>query len=136
MKRRTGIWVGFIGCAAALVVGCTSGRITTPSGLAYIDEKQGIGPAVKNGDTVVVDYTAVLEDGTKIDSSKDRREPFIFKQGTAAVVRGFDEGVVGMKVGGKRKLIVPPELAYGKRGYDKVPPEAVLIFDIELLDIK
>src|SRR5581483_2984650 len=87
--------------------------VTTKSGLKYVDEKVGDGKEAKSGDTVVVHYTGWLKDGKKFDSSLDRKEPFSFKLGAGKVIKGWDEGVAGMKVGGKRKLIIPPELGYG-----------------------
>lgn len=110
--------------------------ITTSSGLKYIEEKEGTGPAAKSGDKVSVHYTGRLKDGTKFDSSVDRKQPFDFPLGAGRVIKGWDEGVSGMKVGGKRKLIIPPELGYGKRGAGNViPPDAELHFDVELLKI-
>ena len=111
--------------------------ITTKSGLKYIDEKVGEGREAKAGDTVSVHYTGTLKDGKKFDSSRDRNEPFEFQLGAGRVIKGWDEGVAGMKVGGKRKLTIPPELGYGKRGAGAViPPDATLVFEVELLGIK
>ncbi len=112
--------------------------ITTKSGLKYVDEKVGDGKEAKSGDTVSVHYTGWLKDGKKFDSSKDRKEPFTFELGAGKVIKGWDEGVAGMKVGGKRKLIIPPELAYGKRGAGGglIPPDAELTFEVELLEVK
>jgi FKBP-type peptidyl-prolyl cis-trans isomerase len=113
-----------------------SGYVTTKSGLKYKDEKVGDGKEAKTGDTVVVNYTGRLKDGSKFDSSFDHGEPFTFKVG-GRVIAGWNEGVPGMKVGGTRKLIIPPELGYGKQGSgSKIPPDAELRFDIELLDVK
>ena len=110
---------------------------TTPSGLKYEDLTEGTGAAAKAGDTVDVHYTGWLTDGTKFDSSVDRGRPFSFKLGAGKVIKGWDEGVAGMKIGGKRKLIIPSELGYGKRGAGRViPPDAELHFEVELLRIK
>ena len=111
--------------------------IETKSGLKYIDVKAGDGAEAKKGDTVQVHYTGRLKDGKKFDSSKDRGEPFEFPLGAGKVIKGWDEGVAGMKVGGTRKLIIPPELGYGAKGAGNViPPNAELHFDVELLKIK
>lgn len=112
-------------------------EVTTASGLKYIDLAKGAGESPKPGQTAVVHYTGWLTDGTKFDSSVDRRSPFSFKVGKKEVIGGWDEGVASMKVGGKRKLIVPPHLGYGARGAGgKIPPNATLVFEVELLDIK
>jgi FKBP-type peptidyl-prolyl cis-trans isomerase len=100
------------------------------------DEKVGTGPACKSGDKVRVHYTGTLLDGTKFDSSLDRNEPFEFTLGQGMVIKGWDEGVVGMKKGGKRKLTIPSDKAYGKTGSPpKIPPDAPLVFDVELVEI-
>lgn len=109
----------------------------TPSGLRYIDLEVGSGASPQTGQTVVVHYTGWLADGTKFDSSLDRGQPFSFTIGTGQVIPGWDEGVATMKVGGKRRLIIPPELAYGESGVSPViPPNAELTFDVELLQIQ
>lgn len=111
--------------------------ITTDSGLQYVDLERGEGEAPVLGDTVIVHYTGWLEDGTKFDSSVDRGQPFDFEIGMGRVIRGWDEGVATMRVGGKRKLTIPPELAYGEAGIGEViPPNSTLIFEVELLDIE
>ncbi len=111
--------------------------ITTPSGLIYEDMVEGTGATATAGQTVVVHYTGWLTIGTKFDSSKDRNEPFQFRLGAGQVIPGWDEGVAGMKVGGTRKLTIPPQLGYGARGAGGViPPNAVLIFEVELLGLK
>jgi len=110
--------------------------VTTPSGLKYIDIQEGTGATPKAGQRVVVHYTGTLEDGTKFDSSRDRNQPFDFKLGAGQVIKGWDEGLSTMKVGGRRQLIIPPELGYGARGAGGViPPNATLVFDVELLRI-
>jgi uncharacterized protein (TIGR03067 family) len=113
------------------------GVITTKSGLKYADMREGTGKEVKFGDRVVVHWTGWLKDGTKFDSSKDRGKPFEFPLGAGQVIKGWDEGVAGMKVGGQRKLIIPSELGYGTRGAGTViPANAELTFEIELIEIK
>jgi len=108
----------------------------TASGLTYVDHTIGGGETAVAGKTATVHYTGWLENGTKFDSSVDRGEPFSFPLGAGRVIKGWDEGVQGMKVGGKRKLTIPPGLGYGARGAGGViPPNATLIFDVELLGV-
>jgi peptidylprolyl isomerase len=112
-------------------------KVVTRSGLAYIDEVNGSGPEPKTGDKVTVHYTGMFTDGRKFDSSIDRNKPFTFTIGLGQVIKGWDEGVATMKVGGKRKLMIPANLGYGSRGAGGViPPNADLVFDIELLGIQ
>jgi FKBP-type peptidyl-prolyl cis-trans isomerase len=109
---------------------------TTPSGLQYWDVVVGTGAAATAGSQVSVHYTGWLPSGEKFDSSVDRGQPFSFPLGAGQVIKGWDEGVAGMKVGGKRQLRIPPELGYGARGAGGViPPNATLIFDVELLAV-
>lgn len=115
-----------------------------PTTLQKIDVKQGTGAEAKSGKAVVVHYTGWLYDaekpgskGQKFDSSRDRGQPFSFPLGGGRVIKGWDEGVAGMKVGGQRTLVIPPDMGYGARGAGGViPPNATLVFDVELLDVK
>ncbi|HEU4378261.1 MAG TPA: FKBP-type peptidyl-prolyl cis-trans isomerase [Hyphomicrobiaceae bacterium] len=124
--------------AAAQTTGAT---MTTPSGLKITDTQAGTGATPRTGQTCVMHYTGWLyqdgKKGAKFDSSLDRGQPFEFPIGTGRVIKGWDEGVASMKVGGKRTLIIPPELGYGARGAGGViPPNATLIFEVELLGLK
>ncbi len=111
--------------------------VTTPSGLQYEDQVIGNGQQPKVGDTVVVHYTGWFTNGKKFDSSRDAGRPFEFTLGKGQVIKGWDEAVGTMNVGGKRKLTIPPDLAYGKQGYPgAIPPDSTLIFEVELLGIK
>jgi peptidylprolyl isomerase len=111
--------------------------VTTPSGLKYYDLKPGTGAKPAVGQTVVVQYTGWLQDGTQFDTSVDSGTPFSFQLGTGNVIPGWDEGVAGMQVGGKRQLVIPPALAYGDAGAGNViPPNSTLIFEVELVEIK
>jgi FKBP-type peptidyl-prolyl cis-trans isomerase len=112
-------------------------EVVTPTGLAYIDLLQGTGAMAKPGDKVTVHYTGTFTDGRKFDSSVDRNEPFTFTLGAGQVIKGWDEGVAAMKVGGKRKLMIPSNLAYGSRGAGGViPPNTDLVFEVELLNVR
>ena len=135
-------------CAVAMIAlfgvqgtGTAQGKdpetITTPSGLQYVDLVVGTGREAHVGETAIVHYTGWLENGTKVDSSVDRGDPFSFRLGAGRVIKGWDEGVVGMKIGTKRKLTIPPHLGYGRRGAGRIiPPNATLIFEVELLDLR
>jgi FKBP-type peptidyl-prolyl cis-trans isomerase len=150
LRKRTVIVV--IASACAWVLAATAGDAraeghsapakttgkptTTSSGLQYWELKKGTGAVAKTGDSVKVHYTGWLTDGKKFDSSLDRGEPFAFKLGAGMVIKGWDQGVAGMKVGGKRQLRIPADLGYGANGAGGViPPNAVLVFDVELLGV-
>ncbi|MER3434980.1 MAG: peptidylprolyl isomerase [Leptolyngbya sp. ERB_1_1] len=109
--------------------------VTTASGLKYTDVVEGTGATPEAGQLVTVHYTGTLTDGTKFDSSRDRGQPFKFKIGVGQVIKGWDEGVGTMKVGGRRNLVIPPELGYGSRGIGPIPPNSTLLFDVELIKI-
>ena len=115
--------------------------ITTATGLSYLETSEGAGPSPTKGQTCVMHYTGWLyedgEQGAKFDSSRDRNDPFEFSLGAGMVIKGWDEGVQGMKIGGQRTLIIPPELGYGARGAGGViPPNATLKFDVELIAVE
>lgn len=112
-----------------------AGFTTTESGLRYRDEVEGTGTPAKAGDHVRVHYTGTFLDGRKFDSSRDRNQPFEFPLGGRRVIAGWDEGVEGMKPGGRRTLVIPPELGYGHRPVGPIPPGSTLKFDVELLEI-
>ena len=122
--------------AATSHTGPAAQTVTTPSGLKYVDLLVGKGPAPKDGDTVLVHYTGRFTNGKVFDTSRGK-PPFHFVLGRGQVIKGWDEGVASMHVGGKRKLIVPPALAYGAQGItDVIPPNSTLVFQVELLEIK
>ncbi len=111
--------------------------VLTPSGLKYIEIKKGTGAMPKAGQTISAHYTGWLTDGKKFDSSRDRRKPYFFPLGRGTVIKGWEEAFATMNVGGVRKLIIPPDLAYGDRGFPgAIPPKATLIYEIELVDVK
>jgi peptidylprolyl isomerase len=110
---------------------------TTPSGLRYHDELVGGGTEARSGNRVAVHYTGTLESGSKFDSSRDRGTPLEFVLGTGSVIQGWDEGISGMRVGGRRRLVIPAALGYGARGYPPViPPNSTLVFDVELMEVR
>ena len=124
-----------------IIEGCSKTNegkeFTSTTGLKYADEKVGESDSPKPGQMVTVHYTGTLMDGRKFDSSRDRNQPFTFQIGVGQVIKGWDEGVMTMKVGGKRKLTIPPELGFGAKGAGgMIPPNATLLFDVELLSIK
>jgi len=130
-----------IGQQPAAQQGATGKMTDLPSGLKYTDTVVGTGAEAKRGEKVTVHYTGWLynngEKGKKFDSSLDRNEPFEFPVGGGMVIKGWDDGVAGMKVGGKRRLVIPPEMGYGARGAGGViPPNATLVFDVELVEIR
>lgn len=136
--HKYGIFLVFL----LLACGAKEEKVELDSGLTYVVLEEGSGAVATEGKTVTVHYTGWLEDGTKFDSSLDRNRPFEFVLGTGAVIRGWDEGVEGMKVGEKRKLIIPSELAYGPRGVthpqtgqEIIPGGATLVFEVELLAV-
>lgn len=147
--RVIAVAIALAGLAGGVATGAATGAMaqaagktmTTPSGLQITDSKVGTGASPRTGQICVMHYTGWLYQngakGAKFDSSVDRGQPFEFPIGTGRVIRGWDEGVAGMKVGGKRTLIIPPDLGYGARGAGGViPPNATLIFDVELLGVK
>jgi len=133
-RQEAGSASGSPGEKATIMAGNTE---TTPSGLQYVDKTVGTGASPQKGQKVFVHYTGWLLDGKKFDSSRDRGQPFSFSLGRGEVIKGWDEGVATMKVGGTRELIIPPDLAYGARGAGGViPPNATLKFEVELLEIR
>jgi FKBP-type peptidyl-prolyl cis-trans isomerase len=125
------------GQTAAPSTAANKSEVTMANGLKYTDDQVGTGAEATTGKTAVVHYTGWLMDGTKFDSSRDRGQPLSFPLGGGRVIRGWDEGVVGMKVGGKRTLTIPPDLGYGPRGFPPViPANATLKFEVELVDVR
>lgn len=142
MKRLTPLFLGLLlltacGTAQAPTIETSNPTEETMTELKIEDITEGTDEAAKSGDTLVVHYTGTLEDGTKFDSSKDRGEPFEFVLGAGYVIQGWDQGMVGMKVGGVRKLTIPSDMGYGDYGVPgAIPGGATLIFEVELLEIK
>lgn len=117
--------------------GGAGAEVTTPSGLKYTDEVVGNGPSPRPGQTAVVHYTGTLTNGTKFDSSRDKGQPYSFVYGQTPMIKGWDEGLSTMKVGGRRRLVIPPALGYGPAGRPpQIPGGSTLLFDLELLDVK
>jgi len=115
----------------------SSASVTTPSGLTYLITKKGTGRQPKNGETVILYYTGTLTNGVKFDSSHDRKEPIAFKLGVGQVIKGWDEGIAKLRVGDQAILVIPSKIAYGAKGAGGViPPDATLVFVVELLDVK
>ena len=114
----------------------SGGEVTTASGLKYVDEVVGRGDSPRLGQNVTVNYVGTLESGTKFDSSYDRGKPYTFRIGTGSVIQGWEEGLMSMKVGGKRRLVVPPQLGYGSEGRPGIPPNSTLLFEVELLGVQ
>lgn len=137
LTRRTALALFALPLIPAVASAQTEKKMTkTPSGLSYTDVVVGTGASPKAGQRCTVHYTGTLENGTKFDSSRDRNQPFTFTIGQGQVIKGWDEGVSTMKVGGRRNLVIPAELGYGARGAGGViPPNATLLFDVELLSV-
>ena len=114
----------------------TMQNISTVKGLEVYDEQVGTGAEVKNGQTATVHYVGFLTNGTKFDSSVDRKQPFPFVVGAGQVIKGWDLGLVGMKVGGVRRLVISPDLAYGNQAIGPIPANSTLVFEVQLLDVK
>jgi len=142
--KKSNLWPIVALCIALAITGVSlwqyerlSGQEKkSETGLKYVDEVIGTGESPSPGRTVIVHYTGRLENGKKFDSSLDRGKPYEFPIGRGRVIRGWDEGIMTMKVGGKRKLIIPPELGYGSRDMGEIPPNSTLIFEVELLGVR
>lgn len=136
MIKETAI-LSMLAAAALSPVQAAAKPTRTDSGLQYTDVKPGVGKTPEQGQIVIVHYTGTLADGTRFDSSRDRKDPFKFKLGAGQVIKGWDEGISTMKIGGQRQLIIPPELGYGENGAGGViPPNATLHFDVELIGVE
>ena len=121
---------------ATAAISTPAQAVSNEQKVEIVDTVVGKGTEAVSGKSVTVHYTGTLKDGTKFDSSVDRKEPFTFSLGAGQVIKGWEQGIQGMKVGGKRKLTIPPELAYGANAVGAIPANSVLIFDVELLEVK
>jgi FKBP-type peptidyl-prolyl cis-trans isomerase len=132
------LWVLVMAAAApAIAAEPEPVQVVLPSGVRYVDQKLGTGDEAREGKILEVHYTGWLKDGTKFDSTQDCTQPLTLRLGAGDVIKGLDEGLVGMKVGGKRRLTVPPELGFGKEGGgERIPPDATLIYEVELLAVR
>lgn len=126
----------FIFYMGGMIPAFFGGEPQAESSFRITDITLGTGAEAMPNSAVSVDYVLTLADGKKIDSSYDRGEPLPFTLGTGAVIAGFDKGVVGMKVGGKRRVVIPPDMGYGSRGVGPIPPDSILFFDVELVSVK
>ncbi|MGE0129848.1 MAG: FKBP-type peptidyl-prolyl cis-trans isomerase [Blastocatellales bacterium] len=141
---KSNLWLIVALCIAVAIIGASlwkyfsppGSEITTASGLKYVDQVVGSGDSPSPGKIVTAHYTGWLENGTKFDSSVDRGQPIEFPIGVGRVIKGWDEGLMTMKIGGKRKLIIPPNLGYGARDKGIIPPNSTLIFEVELLGVR
>lgn len=139
MTKNFFIFAAIVICIGAVIwflAGKQENAIKMENGMQMQDLVVGTGTEAKRGDQVSVHYVGTFTDGTKFDSSVDRGEPFQFTPGSSAVIEGWHIGIPGMKVGGKRKLTIPYQLAYGENGYGPIPPKATLVFEVELLEVK
>ena len=125
-----------LAAAASAQIPQVKGEVITQYSMKYIEVAAGTGKLAEPGKVYVVQYTGWLTDGTKFDSSYDRGQPISFEQGKRKVIPGWDAGFEGMRVGGKRRFMIPYQLAYGEKGRGKIPPQAELIFDVELIDVQ
>jgi FKBP-type peptidyl-prolyl cis-trans isomerase len=133
--NESGNSTGSTGAMSAAQAPATSPKAESVTTLKIEELQKGTGAAAQAGQTVTVHYTGWLTNGTKFDSSLDRKQPFKFKLGAGQVIPGWDQGVAGMQVGGKRRLTIPSTLAYGSRGVGPIPPDSTLVFEVELLGL-